>query len=667
MEQIVSQKILLPIVPWFLQKYKPWTVKEAVVQHLYMGRSPPMITEMRVLRQSTSDDHLVLELGLNFRTADDMNAILAVKLKEGLGFGMWTKLHLTGMHVEGKVLVGVKFLRQWPFLGRLRVCFVEPPYFQMTVKPIFSHGLDVTELPGLAGWLDKLLALVFEQTLVEPNMLVVDMEKFVSPQPECWFSVNEKEPVAYAIVEVIEAVDMKPSDLNGLADPYVKMQLGTQRYRTAIQKKTLSPKWHEEFKIPIFTWESPNMLAIEVLDKDHIFDDGLGECSVLINDLRDGQRYDMWLPLQNIKMGRLHLAITVTEGNKKGPDISWDSKKLNDDNEGKSSNESSQKGSLATGLSEKPQKVADKFEPIDIQGQQETGIWVHQPGSEVSQIWEPRKGRSRLLDSHIARESAPSNNDSSSTEDSPEGNKGQPPNKVARGLQKIGSLFHRKYKQGDTSKGIDEPLPSPRANLKAVNSKETGVNLIVEDSPSLSSPVGVPKAEGIESPEGSDQESPHKKGVKDKAKSILKHAGRSASNVKHAFSGKGSKKSRRGSGSEATGSNSPGSKSSDEECLQPQIYASKIDGTPVVSRCISSSGGSFKSEKLNDQATPSAPAMDVEVPLDEVNVKGAEKESDISSSNSDQNDVLVKVSPTHKNSSEDLRMDVSNAESKNFR
>lgn len=26
MEQIVSQKILLPLVPWFLEKYKPWTV-----------------------------------------------------------------------------------------------------------------------------------------------------------------------------------------------------------------------------------------------------------------------------------------------------------------------------------------------------------------------------------------------------------------------------------------------------------------------------------------------------------------------------------------------------------------------------------------------------------------------------------------------------------------
>lgn len=52
-----------------------------------------------------------------------------------------------------KVLIGVKFVQGWPFLGRLRVCFAEPPYFQMTVKPIFTHGIDVTEIPGIAGWL----------------------------------------------------------------------------------------------------------------------------------------------------------------------------------------------------------------------------------------------------------------------------------------------------------------------------------------------------------------------------------------------------------------------------------------------------------------------------------------------------------------------------------
>lgn len=32
---------------------------------------------------------------------------------------------------------------------------------------------------------------------------------------EDWFSVDEKEPIALARVEVLEASDMKPSDLNG--------------------------------------------------------------------------------------------------------------------------------------------------------------------------------------------------------------------------------------------------------------------------------------------------------------------------------------------------------------------------------------------------------------------------------------------------------------------
>lgn len=74
-------------------------------------------------------------------------------------------------------------------------------------------------------------------------------------------------------------------NLSGLADPYVKGQLGPYRFRTKIQKKTLSPKWHEEFKIPICTWESANVLSIEVRDKDHFVDDTLGYFSKPCNTL----------------------------------------------------------------------------------------------------------------------------------------------------------------------------------------------------------------------------------------------------------------------------------------------------------------------------------------------------------------------------------------------
>lgn len=268
-----------------------------------------MFTEVRV-HETPDDDHLLLELGLNFLAADDMSAVIAVKLRKRLGFGIWAKMHVKGMHVEGKVLVGLKFIQHWPFIGRVRVCFIEPPYVQVTVKPIFHHGLDVGDLPGIASWMDKIIDAAFERTLVEPNMLVIDVEKFASSGAESWFTVDVKSPVAFAKVEIIEATGMQPSDSNGPVDPYVKGELGNYRFQTKIQRKTQSPKWLEEFKAPIASWEASNKLYIEVHDKDHIF---VGKFSVNIIDLRGGQRHDKWVTLENMKAGRLHLAITIIE------------------------------------------------------------------------------------------------------------------------------------------------------------------------------------------------------------------------------------------------------------------------------------------------------------------------------------------------------------------
>ena len=45
--------------------------------------------------------------------------------------------------------------------------------------------------------------------LEAPNLLII----WISA--ENWFSVDEKEPIDYALVKIIEAADMKPSDLNG--------------------------------------------------------------------------------------------------------------------------------------------------------------------------------------------------------------------------------------------------------------------------------------------------------------------------------------------------------------------------------------------------------------------------------------------------------------------
>ncbi|CAN1841402.1 C2 domain-containing protein At1g53590 [Linum perenne] len=553
MEEITSQKILLPIIPWFLEKYKPWTAKKAVVQHLYMGRNPPVFTEMRVLRQCTGDDHLALEMGLRFCTADDMSAILAIKLRRRLGFGMWTKLHITGMQVEGKVLIGIKFLRRWPFIGRLRVCFAEPPYFQMTVKPIFTHGVDVTVLPGIAGWLDKLLSMAFEQTLVQPNMLVVDLEKLVSPTEESWFCVDEKKPIAFAKVEVIEASDMKPSDLNGLADPYVKGKLGPYGFRTKTQKKTLTPKWLEEFEIPIITWDPPNLLVVEVRDKDHFVDDSLGNCTVNISDLRDGERHDMWLPLQNIKIGRLHLAITVHKEKEDIPcSIEGDALDKQEVQQQQSfASDTPNRSSFSSATSDVSQKVADDLEPINLEGQQDTGVWIHRPGNEVPQIWVPRKGKTRQVGKTLGDSFGSSVlpgvqcDDSSSSDEATEGKKSG--NRVRRGLRKITSAFHRNPKEGSNLKEdtiSEESVESPYANIRAANQREGGVKFIVEDS--LSGPLHGKDSKPLNSsPESTNSaESPGKGDKKHMPQRFLNHMEKSARNLKHVLSRKGSRLSR---------------------------------------------------------------------------------------------------------------------------
>ncbi|KAM0919518.1 hypothetical protein ACQ4PT_008144 [Festuca glaucescens] len=486
MEKIVSQ-LLKPIIPWFLDKFKPWTVSKASVLELYMGRDAPLFTSMRVLPESSDDDHLVLELGMNFLSAEDMSVVLAMQLHKRVGFGMTANMHLTRMHVEGKVLLGVKFVRSWPFLGRIRLCFVEPPYFQMTVKPLVGHGLDVTEFPGISGWLDKLMDTAFGQTLVEPNMLVIDMEKFIStPSENNWFDIEERPPVAYVKLEILEGIDMKPADINGLSDPYVKGRLGPFKFQTQIQKKTLSPKWFEEFKIPITSWEASNELGMEVCDKDHIYDDSLGECTVDINELRGGQRHDKWISLKNVKKGRIHVAITVEDISEKDATTGLEESTTNADAKLPISTPVYSKSDAAK-LPEENEVVLDEVEHIDIDGQEQAGgVYVHRPGTGVPKTWESRKGRARAPDTEIHQEVDPS--------------KEEPPTPKSSGRGGMFNFFRRSSKKGSfrdldpsipTSPGpqsateVDPNLPrTPRPNLRELGEKRTSIKIVVSEDAS---------------------------------------------------------------------------------------------------------------------------------------------------------------------------------------
>ncbi|XP_027185451.1 C2 and GRAM domain-containing protein At1g03370 [Coffea eugenioides] len=126
------------------------------------------------------------------------------------------------------------------------------------------------------------------------------------------------------LVRVIEARDIPPMDPNGFSDPYVKLQLGKQRFKTKVVKKCLNPSWCEEFAFRVDDLKEE--LLISVLDEDKYFnDDFVGQIKVPISrvfDAPDNSLGTAWYTLQpknkkakNKDCGEILLTICLSQSN----------------------------------------------------------------------------------------------------------------------------------------------------------------------------------------------------------------------------------------------------------------------------------------------------------------------------------------------------------------
>lgn len=99
---------------------------------------------------------------------------------------------------------------------------------------------------------------------------------------------------------VTEARSIPAMDLNGLSDPYVKLQLGKQKAKTKVVKKCLNPHWGEEFCFKVEDLDEE--LLVSVLDEDKYFnDDFVGQLKVPVSRVFDSPEKSLgptWYPLQ---------------------------------------------------------------------------------------------------------------------------------------------------------------------------------------------------------------------------------------------------------------------------------------------------------------------------------------------------------------------------------
>ncbi|KAG0567966.1 hypothetical protein KC19_7G175800 [Ceratodon purpureus] len=110
-------------------------------------------------------------------------------------------------------------------------------------------------------------------------------------------------------ISAIEGRNLAPMDRTGKSDPYLKLFYGKLVRKTKTVNQDLNPTWNQDF---IFQEVGGGeYLKIKCYDADRFGDENLGSARVNLQGLEEGTPKDVWVPLEKIKQGEIHLRIEV--------------------------------------------------------------------------------------------------------------------------------------------------------------------------------------------------------------------------------------------------------------------------------------------------------------------------------------------------------------------
>uniref|UniRef100_A0A8C2K107 Extended synaptotagmin-like protein 1b n=1 Tax=Cyprinus carpio TaxID=7962 RepID=A0A8C2K107_CYPCA len=133
-------------------------------------------------------------------------------------------------------------------------------------------------------------------------------------------------------IHLVEAQNLVAKDnmmggmVKGKSDPYVKIQIGGETFKSQVMKENLNPTWNEMYEV-VLTQLPGQELTLEVFDKDMDMNDDFMGSNKSKNKLCE---YTNTCVLFDVKRGRVHLALewlpTVTQPEKLQQVLQYQSK-----------------------------------------------------------------------------------------------------------------------------------------------------------------------------------------------------------------------------------------------------------------------------------------------------------------------------------------------------
>lgn len=258
---------------------------------MVLGDTPVKIYGIKVFPQTFSRHEIVMDVDIYY-SGDCYFQVALSKLKAGI----------RDIRFRGIIRVVMKpLVKEIPLIGGLQVFFLRDPEIDFNLTEI----ANILDFPGIKEMLIKTVNDVLHSIMVLPNKLSI---KLISSLPDTVF--NYPQPQGVLRINLIEAENLMKKDItlfSGKSDPYAKISVGDQEFRTDIIYNTINPQWNFVCEALVDEIHGQT-IDIKVRDQDtNNKDDELGSVFLDIQNIVKKGTIDKWITLERAESGKIHL------------------------------------------------------------------------------------------------------------------------------------------------------------------------------------------------------------------------------------------------------------------------------------------------------------------------------------------------------------------------
>ncbi|XP_058408218.1 extended synaptotagmin-3 isoform X1 [Diceros bicornis minor] len=260
---------------------------------LYFGQKCPRVNGIKAHASKHNRRQVVLDLQICY-VGDCEISVELQKIQAGVN----------GIQLQGTLRVILEpLLVDKPFVGAVTMFFLQKPHLQIN----WTGLTNLLDAPGINEVSDSLLEDLIAAHLVLPNRVTVPVKKGLD-------LTNLRFPLPCGVIRVhlLEAEKLAQKDnflgIRGKSDPYAKVSIGLQHFRSKTIYKNLNPTWNEVFEFIVY--EVPGQdLEVDLYDEDPDRDDFLGSLQICLGDVMTNRVVDEWFVLNDTTSGLLHLRL----------------------------------------------------------------------------------------------------------------------------------------------------------------------------------------------------------------------------------------------------------------------------------------------------------------------------------------------------------------------